>query len=125
MLVTPPALFRARSVLAVAVPRLVPLAPRRHRDQYRPQALAMARQRIFHARWHLCEYLSIHHLVARELTQMFREHLLGGARYQPLQFAEAMRPALEIVKNQRLPFSADHFGGELYRATIIRHSSLA
>src|ERR1700735_5419228 len=91
-------LFLASPVLAVAVARLVPLAPRRHRDQDRPQALAMSRERIFHPRRHLREYLSIHHFVALELTQMFREHFLGGAGYQPLQLAKAMRPALEIVK---------------------------
>ena len=43
-----------------------------------------------------------------KLTQLLDQHLLTDARNATLQVAEAPRPVLEMIEDQRLPFAADN-----------------
>jgi hypothetical protein len=107
-----------------AVVRAVPLAPGRHKHQDRPQTLTMARERILHTGGHLCENLSMNHVVAFEFAKMLGQHFFGRAGNGPLQFTEAMRSAFQVVQDNRFPFSADNFRCEFDGAIEFEQRSL-
>jgi len=52
---------------------------------------------------------------------MLRQHLLGRAGDQSLQFAEAARSRFEMENNQGLPFPADNVGREFHGTFEVVH----
>lgn len=109
---------------ARAVAGAVASSPSGHGAKNWPKALAVARQRVFHARRHLRVYLAVHDVVALEFAQVFGEHLFRRMGNELLQLIEPSRAALEMKQDQWLPFAADDFGGELHRAVGIFHDLL-
>jgi hypothetical protein len=111
----------AKSPLSSAVAGEVSLAPGGHRNEDRFKTLSVPGERIFDPRRDLREDPSVNHFVMLEFAEMLGQHFLGSSGNQALKFAKAMGAALEEVDDHRLPFAAEHFGGEFNRATIFSH----
>jgi len=109
---------------ASAVAGAMAFAPYGHQSQDGTQTLAVARERILNSRGHLREDFAVDHVVTLQLAKMLGEHFLGRAGDEPLQFAKAARVVFEIKENERLPFSADNFGGEFDGAILAVQGTL-
>jgi len=72
----------------------------------------VACERILDFRGHLREDFAVDHVVVLQFPKMLGKHFLGRAGNEPLQFAKSASVVFEIKQNERLPFSADDFGGE-------------
>jgi len=99
-------------------------APYGHQSQDGTQTLAVARERILNSRGHLREDFAVDHVVTLQLAKMLGEHFLGRAGDEPLQFTKAASMVFEIKQNERLPFSADNFGGEFDGAILAVQGTL-
>ena len=64
---------------------------------------------------------SVDNLVALEFAKMLRQHLLGRAGDQSLQFAKAARSRFKMENNQGLPFPADNVCREFHGTFEVVH----
>ena len=62
-----------------------------------------------------------HDRVALELTELLGQHLLSNASDLPLQLTVTLRPLLQVVKDYRLPLSADDVDRRLDGTLLERH----
>lgn len=95
-----------------AVARAMFLTPRGHQTKDWAEALTMSSERILNARRHLGVDLAMDHVVALQFAQLLRKHFLSRSRKESLQFTETANVPLKVVKDGRLPLSADDVGGD-------------
>ncbi len=87
---------------------VVKRAPIAHRPQHGTQRLAVWREGIFHTGGLLIVDFALDDAVAFQLAQVLREHFMGDAGGEALEFAEAVDAVIEAPQDPRLPFPANH-----------------
>ena len=97
-------------------------SPGAHQSKQRFESLAVVGQGIVYFWWNYSVDLPVDDPVPLEVSQLLRQHFLGGLRHHPPQLAEAHRAVAEVKENQRLPFSTDHLKSGSHRTLDELHS---
>src|SRR4029434_11238682 len=93
----------------------MPASPRTHQSKERFESLAVGGQRVVHFRRDDGIDLSMNNSVPFKVSQLLRQHFLGGLRYHSPQLTEPHHSIPQVQENGGLSVPSERLEGGSYR----------